>query len=41
MIILKLVAWSDRPEDRGQDPGDILKIIIHYFDYNFDEILEA
>ncbi len=40
MIILKLVAWSDRPEDRGQDPGDILKIIKHYFDYNFDEILE-
>ena len=41
MIILKLVAWSDRPEDRGQDPGDILKIIKHYFDYNFDEILEV
>lgn len=40
MVILKLVAWSDRPEDRGQDPGDILKIIKHYFDYNFDEILE-
>jgi predicted nucleotidyltransferase len=40
MLILKLVAWSDRPEDRGQDPGDILKIIKHYFDYNFDEILE-
>ncbi|WP_286761799.1 hypothetical protein [Salegentibacter sp. UBA1130] len=40
MIILKLVAWSDRPEDRGQDPGDIFKIIKHYFDYNFDEILE-
>lgn len=40
MIILKLVAWSDRPEERGQDPGDILKIIKHYFDYNFDEIVE-
>ncbi|MDT0651424.1 hypothetical protein [Autumnicola edwardsiae] len=40
MVILKLVAWSDRPEDRGQDPGDILKIIKHYFNYNFDEILE-
>jgi len=40
MVILKLVAWSDRPEDRDQDPGDILKIIEHYFDYNYDEILE-
>lgn len=40
MVILKLVAWSDRPEDRDQDPGDILKIIQHYFDYNYDEILE-
>ncbi|MGM0934265.1 MAG: hypothetical protein ACQEWD_12550 [Bacteroidota bacterium] len=39
MIILKLIAWSDRPEDRDQDPGDILKIIQHYFDYNYDEIL--
>ena len=40
MVILKLVAWSDRPEDRDQDPGDILRIIQHYFDYNYDEILE-
>lgn len=40
MVILKLIAWSDRPEDRDQDPGDILKIIQHYFDYNYDEILE-
>lgn len=40
MVILKLIAWSDRPEDRDQDPGDILKIIEHYFDYNYDEILE-
>lgn len=40
MVILKLIAWSDRPEDRAQDPGDILKIIEHYFDYNYDEILE-
>ena len=40
MVILKLVVWSDRPEDRDQDPGDFLRIIHHYFDYNFDEILE-
>ena len=40
MIILKLVAWSDRPEERTNDLADILKIIEHYFDYNFDEIVE-
>jgi len=40
MVILKLISWSDRPEDRDQDPGDILRIIQHYFDYNYDEILE-
>jgi predicted nucleotidyltransferase len=40
MVLLKLIAWSDRPEDRDQDPGDILKIIQHYYDYNYDEILE-
>ncbi|MFC0878746.1 nucleotidyl transferase AbiEii/AbiGii toxin family protein [Saccharicrinis sp. FJH2] len=40
MILLKLVAWSDRPEERGNDLADILKIIEHYFDYNFDEIVE-
>jgi predicted nucleotidyltransferase len=40
MIILKLVAWSDRPEERDNDLSDILKIIEHYFDHNFDEIIE-
>jgi predicted nucleotidyltransferase len=40
MIILKLVAWSDRPEERENDLTDILKIIEHYFDHNFDEIVE-
>ncbi|MFB6319151.1 hypothetical protein [Saccharicrinis sp. FJH54] len=40
MIILKLVAWSDRPEERGNDLADILKIIEYYFDDNFDEIVE-
>lgn len=40
MIILKLVAWSDRPEERTNDLADILKIIEYYFDYNFDEIVE-
>jgi len=41
MIILKLVAWSDRPEERENDLTDILKIIQHYFDLAFDEIVES
>lgn len=40
MVILKLVAWSDRPEERENDLADILRIIEHYFDHNFDEITE-
>lgn len=40
MVILKLVAWSDRPEDRNSDLFDILRIIEHYFEFNFDEITE-
>lgn len=40
MIVLKLVAWSDRPEERENDLDDILKIIQHYFDIAFDEIVE-
>jgi predicted nucleotidyltransferase len=40
MVILKLIAWSDRPEDRDNDLYDILRIIEYYFDLNFDEIVE-
>ena len=40
MVILKLIAWSDRPEDRDNDLYDILRIIEHYFDLNYDNILE-
>jgi len=40
MIVLKLIAWSDRPEVRNNDLYDILKIIEHFFDLNFDEIVE-
>lgn len=36
MFILKLVAWSDRPEDRGNDPYDILRVIEYYNDLEFD-----
>jgi len=37
---LKLIAWSDRPEVRDNDPFDILSIIENYFLFNLDEILE-
>ncbi len=40
MVILKLIAWSDRPEERDNDLYDILRIIEHYFDLNYDNILE-
>jgi predicted nucleotidyltransferase len=40
MLILKLVSWSDRPEERENDLADILRIIEHYFDHNYEEILE-
>lgn len=40
MVILKLIAWSDRPEERDSDLGDILRIIEHYFNLNFDDIVE-
>lgn len=40
MIILKLVSWSDRPEERENDLADILMIIDHYFDHFFDEIIK-
>jgi len=34
MVILKLIAWSDRPEKRTDDLPDILRIIDHTFDLN-------
>jgi len=40
MVILKLIAWSDRPEERENDLSDILKIIQHYYDLAWDEITE-
>ena len=39
MVLLKLVAWSDRPEERFNDPYDILVIIDHYFKIEFNEIM--
>jgi predicted nucleotidyltransferase len=39
MVILKLIAWSDRPEERDNDLQDILLIIKKYFEIEFDEIV--
>lgn len=41
MVLLKLIAWSDRPEERADDISDILRIIEHYFDIAYDEILDS
>lgn len=40
MVILKLVAWSDRPEERDNDPFDILFIIRKYFDIEYDDVFD-
>lgn len=40
MIILKLLAWSDRPENRENDLADIIKIIDSYYALEYDEIVE-
>jgi len=40
MVILKFIAWSDRPEERRSDLYDILRIIEHYFELEYDEIIE-
>lgn len=32
ILLLKLIAYDDRPERRTQDPGDIRDIILNYFD---------
>lgn len=40
MILLKLVAWSDRPEKRENDLGDILLIINKYYWLMSDLIID-
>ncbi len=41
MIILKLISWSDRPEERDNDLKDILLIIKNYYEIEWDEILRS
>jgi len=40
IVILKLIAWDDRPEMRGDDIDDIAEIIKNYFHFNSDAIWE-
>lgn len=40
MVLLKLVAWGDRPEERDNDLSDILRIIQHYEDLEWNDIVE-
>jgi predicted nucleotidyltransferase len=36
IVILKLIAWDDRPEWRREDAGDIAEIIKNYYHFNYD-----
>lgn len=40
MIILKLISWSDRPEERDNDLKDIILIIRNYYEFGWDEIVK-
>lgn len=40
IVILKLIAYDDRPEIRSNDMGDIAAIIRHYFDLESDLIYD-
>ena len=40
IVILKLIAWEDRPEIRRDDLKDILTILLHFFDMYTDQIYE-
>lgn len=40
IVILKLMAWQDRPEIRRDDIKDMTNILKHFFDMYADEIFE-
>lgn len=40
IVLLKLIAFDDRPEQRENDPPDILTIIEYYFDLQSDLIYD-
>ncbi|NVJ63032.1 MAG: nucleotidyltransferase [Flavobacteriaceae bacterium] len=41
MVLLKLIAYSDRPEERENDIDDILRIIEIYYDQEWEQITES
>ena len=40
IILLKFLAFDDRPEMRGKDPGDVSSIIRYFFDLNASNIYD-
>ncbi|MEX2411898.1 MAG: hypothetical protein WD607_11135 [Candidatus Paceibacterota bacterium] len=40
ILLLKLIAYDDRPEKRTQDPQDIVQIIVNYFEIEKEMIWE-
>lgn len=40
IVLLKLIAWEDRPEIRAKDPQDLAQIIEHYFEITSEDIYE-
>ncbi|MBW3127753.1 nucleotidyl transferase AbiEii/AbiGii toxin family protein [Hymenobacter profundi] len=38
IVVLKLVAWQDRPEMRGKDAVDVWNLLAVYFDLIYNEI---
>src|SRR5215213_7359863 len=40
IVLLKLIAWDDRPESRTDDIKDVAEILDHFFDMNSEMIWE-
>jgi predicted nucleotidyltransferase len=41
IVLLKFIAYDDRPEVRAKDARDIINIILHFFDLQADLIYES
>jgi predicted nucleotidyltransferase len=40
IVLLKMIAWEDRPDSRTSDIIDICDVLAHYFDMHSEEIYE-
>lgn len=40
IVLLKFIAYDDRPENRGKDPRDVINIILHFFDLQSEFIYD-